>query len=48
MIFDEFDIGYGAENKVVKQDLKNGKDLDNFCPKEVLLLGKDSYLFVEM
>ena len=46
MIFDEFDISYGAENKVVKQDLKNGKDLDNICPKEVL--GKDSYLFCEM
>ena len=25
MIFDEIDICYGAANKVVKQDLKNGK-----------------------
>ena len=32
MIFDEFDICYGAVNK----DLKNGKDLDNICFKEVL------------
>ena len=27
---------YGAANKVVKQDLKNGKDLDNICSKEIL------------
>ena len=32
MIFDEFDICYGAVNK----DLTNGKDLDNICFKEVL------------
>ena len=29
MIIDEFDICYGAAYKVVKHDLKNGKDLDN-------------------
>ena len=39
MIIDEFDICYGAAYKVVKHDLKNGKDLDNICSKEVL--GKD-------
>ena len=33
----------GAAKKVVKQDLKNGKDLDDICFKEVL--GKDSNLF---
>ena len=31
--FDKFDICYGAPNKVVKQDLKNGKDLNNICTK---------------
>ena len=31
IIFDEFDICY--VNKVVKQDFKNGKDLDNICSK---------------
>ena len=36
MKFDEFDICYGAANKVVKQDL------DNICSKEVL--GKDMKL----
>ena len=40
MIFDEFDICYGAANKVVKQGLKNGKDLDNICFEDVL--GKDT------
>ena len=34
--FDEFDICYGAANKVVKQDL------NNICSKEVL--GKDMKL----
>ena len=34
MIFDEFDICYGAANKVVKQYLKNGEDLNNICSKE--------------
>ena len=34
MIFDEFDIRYGAANKVVKQYLKNGEDLNNICSKE--------------
>ena len=29
MFFDEFDICYDIVNKVVKQELKNGKDLDN-------------------
>jgi len=33
MIFDKFDICYGAANKVVKQDLGNGKDLNNICSK---------------
>ena len=42
MKFDEFDICYGAANKVVKQNLKNDKDLDNICSKEVL--GKDMKL----
>ena len=36
MKFDEFDICYGAANKVVKQDL------NNICSKEVL--GKDMKL----
>ena len=36
MIFDEFDICYSAANKVVKQVLRNGKDLDNIFFKEVL------------
>ena len=36
MIFDEFDICYSAANKVVKQVLKNGKDLDTISSKEVL------------
>ena len=35
MQFDEFGISYGAAYKVVKQDLKNGKNLDNICAKEV-------------
>ena len=44
--FDEFDICYGAANKVVKQDFKNGKDLDNICSKQVLR--KDTNLFAKM
>ena len=36
MNFDEFNISYGAANKVVKQDLKKGKDLDNIGSKEAL------------
>ena len=36
MTCDEFDISYGAAYKVVKQDLKNGEDLDNICSKEVV------------
>ena len=36
MKFDEFIIHYGATNKAVKQGLKNGKDLDNICSKEIL------------
>ena len=36
MIFDAFDICYGAANKVLKQDLKNGQNLDNNCSKDVL------------
>ena len=37
MKFDEFGIWNGAAAyKVVKQDLRNGKDLDNICSKEVL------------
>ena len=39
MTFDEFDNCYDSKYKVVKQDLKNGKDLDNICSKKVL--GKD-------
>ena len=35
--FSMSDICYGAANKVLKQDLKNGKDLDNICSKEVLI-----------
>jgi len=31
MKFDEFIIHYGAAYKVVKQDLKNGKDLEKIC-----------------
>ena len=46
MIIDKFDICYDATNKVVKQDLKNDKDLDNICSKEILL--KDTNLFAEM
>ena len=46
MIFDELDICYGAANKVVKQDLKNCKDFDNICSKEVL--GEDTKLIAEM
>ena len=42
MIFDEFDICYGAF-QFVKQDLKH---LDNICFKEIQ--GKDSNLFNEM
>ena len=41
MIFDEFDICYGAY-KIVKHDLKH---LDNICSWEIL--GKDSNLFDE-
>ena len=36
----------GAANKVVKQGLKNGKDLDKICFEDVL--GKDTNLFAEM
>ena len=39
MTFDEFDNCYDAKYKVVKQDLKIGKDLDNICSKKVI--GKD-------
>ena len=39
MNFVEFDICYDAANKVENQVLKNSKDLDNICPKQVL--GKD-------
>ena len=46
LIFDEFDICYGTANNVVKQDLKNSKDLNNICSEEVL--GKDTNLFAEM
>ena len=46
MIFDDFDICYGAANKVVKQDQKNGKDLNKIFSKEVL--EKDTNLFAEM
>ena len=45
MKFDEFGCSYGAAYKVVKQDLKNGKDFDNICSKEVL--GKDINWFAE-
>ena len=43
MKFDEFGILNGAAYKVVKQDLKNGKDLDNICPKKVLGKGVQKY-----
>ena len=43
--FDEFGISYGAAYKVVNQDLRNGKDFDNICPKQVL--GKDINWFAE-
>ena len=46
MMFDEFEIWYVAANKVVKQDFKNCKDLDNICSKEVFV--KDTNLFAEM
>ena len=47
MIFYEFGIlCYGAANKVVKQDYKNGKDLNNICSNEVP--GKYTNLFAEM
>ena len=36
MKFDEFSISNGDAYSIVKQDLKNGKNLDNFCSKEVL------------
>ena len=45
MNFDEFNISYGAANKVVKQDLKKGKDLDNIGSKKVL--GTDINWFAE-
>ena len=45
MKFDEFGCSYGAAYKVVKQDLKNGKDFDNICSKEVL--GTDINWFAE-
>ena len=35
LIFYEFEICYGAANKVVKQNLEIGKDLDNICLAEV-------------
>ena len=44
MKFYEFGIWNNAY-KVVKKDLKNGKDFDNVCLKEVL--GKDIILFAE-
>ena len=44
MKFDEFSIWNGAAYKV-KQDLKNGKDFDNICSKEVL--GTDINWFAE-
>ena len=34
--FSMSDICYGAANKVLKQDLKNGQNLDNNCSKDVL------------
>ena len=45
MKFDEFGIWNGAAYKVVKQDWKNGNDLDNICSKVVL--GKDINWFAE-
>ena len=36
MTFDELGIWNGAPYKVVKQNLKNYKDLDNICSKKVL------------
>jgi len=45
MIIDKFDICYDATNKVVKQDLKNDKDLDNICSKEIL--GEDTFLLLK-
>ena len=45
MKFDEFGIRNGAAIKVVKQDWKNGRDLDNICSKVVL--GKDINQFAE-
>ena len=35
-VLEENTICNGAADKVVKQELKNGKDLDNICSKEVL------------
>ena len=46
MIFDKFDICYGAANKVVKQDLKNDKNFKNICSKVVL--EKNTNLYAEM
>ena len=46
MIFDEFDICYGSANKVVKQDLKNCKDFDIICSKEVQ--GEETKLSAKM
>ena len=45
MKFDEFGIWNGAAYKVVKQDWKNGNDLDNIRSKVVL--GKDINWFAE-
>ena len=36
MPFDELGIWNGAAYKVVKQNLKNYKDLDNICSEKVL------------
>ena len=36
MTFDELGIWNGAPYKVVKQNLKNYKDLDNICSEKVL------------
>ena len=46
MKFNDFDICYDSAYKVVKQNLKNDKDLDNICSKEVLR--KDTNLCAEM
>ena len=44
-VLEENTICNGAADKVVKQELKNGKDLDNICSKKVL--GKAFNQFAE-